>query len=158
MFPDVSIATPSGVLRPVNGSSTGALDPAGSFITLLASWSVTYTLPLVSTAIPQGTVRGPCGGLHVGGVGLVDHRVGGSAVHVAVRVGSRDGVIVGDRQGGLPQPERSEDSVLELLGQWAPAELLGDQTQQCVVGVAVFVGRVRREVRWMAERDGQYLP
>ncbi len=55
------------------------------------------------------------------------------------------------------RPDGAEQPVLELLGQRAPADLLGDQTEQCVVGVAVLVGGVGRELRRMPERDGQHL-
>ena len=66
-------------------------------------------------------------------------------------------VVGGGGKRGLLQAERAEQSVLELLGQRAPADLLGDQTQQCVVGVAVLVGRVGRELRRVPERDVQHL-
>ena len=55
------------------------------------------------------------------------------------------------------ESERTEQSVLELLGQRAPADLLGDETQQRVVGVVVLVGGVGRELRRVPERDRQYL-
>ena len=45
----------------------------------------------------------------------------------------------------------------ELLRQRAPADLLGDQAEQRVVGVAVLVGGVGRELRRVPERDVQHL-
>src|ERR1700756_1561762 len=54
-MPSLSTVTPNGVLRPVNGSAVGALDPAGNFSTWLLSCSVTNTSPALSTAIPHGT-------------------------------------------------------------------------------------------------------
>jgi hypothetical protein len=49
------------VLRPVNGTTVGVFEPAGSFSTWLASCSVTNTSPALSTAIPHGTGTLPNG-------------------------------------------------------------------------------------------------
>jgi hypothetical protein len=38
-----------------------------------------------------------------------------------------------------------------------PTDLLGDQAEQYVIGVAVVEGGARREDRWATERDGQDL-
>ncbi|COX33240.1 Uncharacterised protein [Mycobacterium tuberculosis] len=53
-MPELSTATPSGSLRPVNGSTVWVLDPAANFTTLLLPRSATYTAPWVSTARPSG--------------------------------------------------------------------------------------------------------
>ena len=61
------------------------------------------------------------------------------------------------RAGTSAEAERAVQPVGELLGQRPPADLLGDQAQQRVVGVAVLVVGVRREVRRPLERDVQHL-
>ncbi len=56
------------------------------------------------------------------------------------------------------EADRAEQPLLELLGQRTPSNLLGDETQKRVIGVAVLIGGVRRELRLMPKRDVQYLP
>src|SRR5262249_29596509 len=99
----------------------------------------------------------PHGGLHLGGIGVVGERVVASAVHIAVRIGGRKRGRVGGGKRRLREPERSEQSLLQLLGQWAAADLLGNETEQRVIRVAVLVGGVGRELRRVPEGDVQHL-
>ena len=53
--------------------------------------------------------------------------------------------------------QRPEQPVLHRLGQRPAIDLLGDEAEQRVVGVVVFVGGTGREVGRARERDGQQL-
>ena len=51
--------------------------------------------------------------------------------------------------------QRPEQPILHRLGQRLAIDLLGDEAEQRVVGVAVLEGRTRRKVGRVRERNGQ---
>ena len=61
------------------------------------------------------------------------------------------------REESVLHPQRPEQPVLHRPSQWLAIDLLGDEAEQHVVGVVVFVGGTGREVGRVRERDGQHL-
>ena len=72
-------------------------------------------------------------------------------------VGIGDGVRGASGEERVVHPQRPEQPVLHRPGQWLAIDLLGDEAEQRVVGVVVFVGGTRRKVGRARERDGQQL-
>jgi hypothetical protein len=61
------------------------------------------------------------------------------------------------RQRRILHAERPEQAVLEDGRKRLAVDLLGDEAEQVVVGVAVLEFGARREVRWPFERHAEYL-
>lgn len=91
----------------------------------------------------------------IGGIRRIRQGVGGTAVQITVCIGRGNGVRGAGREQGVLHTKRPEEAILKNSGQRRAFNLLGDETEQRIIGVAVVVFRSRSEDGRMFECDGE---